>query len=534
MRTSIFIVICGIVSVSSTVQAQAVRASQFQDCKTRLDEIQTSSSADKNLRIRAALDHTQNSPCYARALVDSAAFQAGAFSQLIQDFQSFRNDTQPGSSTGTGGTTSLVSKGLTAKALSIAAESGALTESLYQQTVTVQGSLGGLVSALSQKGLFEYCPGGSTERSCVSRGTLDVLKRISYGVSFDTSHNSQNVSGTPVEQTQDTVQPVTFTADRHEISAWTGRVTLLKTRDANSNTFKQKLVPVLEALVKDPSTASTTAQQAGAAGAALATASKKLLDDITFTDEQNAKRTTMLSQVGQAMAVAVTRADLDALFDQWVDAFVEMAGSSKSVLADAQKVLLTRSAYYLAEEALVSELADQPVLTLEYNNNRPIGQATTSTFRLIFDKGVGKWSFALNGAVTLYDNAPQPPNNSRYRDAQVGAQIQRDIGKLLSVPAALSASYYFQYQNAPAVLNVTPGTPLPGITFTGLPSNADQVFAQTGNLHLGQLRLVLSPGQSNVRFPVAVSYSNRTELINKPTWRAQVGISYDFDSLFAK
>jgi hypothetical protein len=201
---------------------------------------------------------------------------------------------------------------------------------------------------------------------------------------------------------------------------------------------------------------------------------------------------------------------------------------------DAQKALSARSDYYLAEDALVSELADQPVLSIEYNNNRPVGQATTSTFRLIFDKGVNKWSFTFNGAVTFYDTRPQAPTTSRYRDAQVGAQVQRDIGKFLSTPAALSASYYFQYQNGPAILNVTPGTPLPGITFTGLPSNATQVFAQTGNLHLGQLRLVLSPGQSNVRFPVAVSYSNRTELIAKPTWRAQVGVSYDFDSLFAK
>jgi hypothetical protein len=44
----------------------------------------------------------------------------------------------------------------------------------------------------------------------------------------------------------------------------------------------------------------------------------------------------------------------------------------------------------------------------------------------------------------------------------------------------------------------------------------------------------LGPGQSSVRFPIAVSYSNRTELITKPEWRGQVGISYDFDSLFTK
>lgn len=146
-------------------------------------------------------------------------------------------------------------------------------------------------------------------------------------------------------------------------------------------------------------------------------------------------------------------------------------------------------------------------------------------------------SVTANGAVTLYNSTlPQNiPGVSRLRDAQFALQLQKDLGTLtLLGAAALSATYYFQYQNSPAILNVTPGTPLPGITFTGLPANATQVFAQKGSLHIGQLRLVLGPATSSVRFPLAVSYSNRTELIPKPTWKAQLGISYDFDSLFTK
>ena len=45
--------------------------------------------------------------------------------------------------------------------------------------------------------------------------------------------------------------------------------------------------------------------------------------------------------------------------------------------------------------------------------------------------------------------------------------------------------------------------------------------------------IVLTPPRSGVKVPVSVTYSNRTELIDKPTWRAQIGITYDFDSLFA-
>jgi hypothetical protein len=80
-------------------------------------------------------------------------------------------------------------------------------------------------------------------------------------------------------------------------------------------------------------------------------------------------------------------------------------------------------------------------------------------------------------------------------------------------------------------LNVNPSMPLTGITFTGLSSNATQVFAKKGNISIGQLKVTL--GSGTVRVPFAISYSNRTELITKPTWKAQIGISYDFDSLFA-
>jgi hypothetical protein len=126
-------------------------------------------------------------------------------------------------------------------------------------------------------------------------------------------------------------------------------------------------------------------------------------------------------------------------------------------------------------------------------------------------------------------------NISRLRDVRAGAEIDYKLGKLgkLIDAASLNGSYYFQYQNSAILLSVDPSQPLPGITFSGLPSGAASVLANTGSIHIGQLKLVLGTG-SSVRVPVAVSYSNRSELVPKPNWRAQIGISYDFDSLFTK
>ena len=43
----------------------------------------------------------------------------------------------------------------------------------------------------------------------------------------------------------------------------------------------------------------------------------------------------------------------------------------------------------------------------------------------------------------------------------------------------------------------------------------------------------MTPPGKSVKIPISVTYSNKTELINKPTWRAQIGVAYDFDSLMS-
>src|SRR5262249_28063295 len=350
-------------------------------------------------------------------------------------------------------------------------------------------------------------------------------------------------------QPQGTAQPVTFTANRHQISAWSGRFVIWNKRDTNSDDFQKKWASTLQATTPAAAGQGSSgaqgpnADEVKAAGAELLKSFQAFVDSILAVDSVKLDENMKLVQkkYTDALLRAVDRtrqapvAELDARFDEWADEFVKLVPENPKIVDNAVDLLRSTSAYQLAEDGLITALADRPVLSFEYNNNRPVGQDPTSTFRLVFDKGLGNlWSFTGNGAFTIYDTRPQVMNAQRLRAAQLGLQIQRDIGKVFSVPAAVSTSYYFQFQNGPAILNVTPGTPLPGITFTGLSMNATQVFAKTGNLHIGQLRLVLTPGKSSVRVPLAVSYSNRTELIPKPAWRAQVGVSYDFDSLLSR
>jgi hypothetical protein len=142
----------------------------------------------------------------------------------------------------------------------------------------------------------------------------------------------------------------------------------------------------------------------------------------------------------------------------------------------------------------------------------------------------------FNGGVSIYNSVPSSsiPDASQLRDIQAGFEADRNLGSLWILgPATASGAYYFQYQSSPAILKVNPSEPLSGITIIGLPTNATQIFAQKGNIHVAQVKLALGSSKSNWKFPLSVTWSNRTELITKPTWRAQFGISYDFDSLLS-
>jgi hypothetical protein len=194
---------------------------------------------------------------------------------------------------------------------------------------------------------------------------------------------------------------------------------------------------------------------------------------------------------------------------------------------------------YAAAERLFynTQQVPKPVLSFAYNLNRPTNQPSNSVFQLIYGQTVGtKWTLTANGAVSIYNSAPSSsvPGASYLRDVQAGFEADRDLGSLWILgPATACGAYYFQYQSSPAILNVNPSQPISGITITGLPSTATQIFTQKGSINVAQLKLAFGSSKSNWKFPVSVTWSNRTELITKSTGRAQIGISYDFDSLLS-
>src|SRR5262245_12957493 len=238
MRPLVIVAALGLAAQAAFADEQpagARSADTIPGCAGLLADVRAADSPASRRAAAVELMRMGNHPdCLAETLA-----QQDAFGRFVREFESRRTDKQAGSNPGSGGATNLVSKGTTSRILSVAAEYGALTESVNRQIVTVQGSLDGIPAALVRHQLVRYCPIGSEAGKCLHHDALEALRKVSYSVSFDTSANAQQLtavpSGTP---SSGTAQPVTFDATGQPITGATVRFIALNARDAFSKAFQ--------------------------------------------------------------------------------------------------------------------------------------------------------------------------------------------------------------------------------------------------------------------------------------------------------
>jgi hypothetical protein len=444
---------------------------------------------------------------------------------------------QSGASSGTGGSTNLTSKGLTSKVLSVASEYGALTQSVSGQTTTAQGTFAGVPLVLLGKGLLVDCKSKIFAITpCVSHTFVETLTNFSYSVAFDNNPNSTTATGTAVGGSPSgTAQQVNVTGTSHSISAFSFKWVALSKKPTEADLTK-----------------SHATVQASAAADALDTTITTMANlQIGLSLKEDSPYRIWLTQQGAELYAAAQKDNTGVLAEKtWeglANSFAaalgvppgidEKTAADSPVLIAAFKLGEAYNAYLGTEESTADTIAVPPVLSIEYDDNRPASAPSNSVIRGILQTKLKPVTVTLNGAISFYNSDQSSvPGAGRLRDAQFATETAHDFNLKTpfsnSVAATLSGAFYFQYQSSPAILNVTPGTPVDGVTFTGLPSTATQVFAKKGNIGIGQVKLTVGSG-SSVTVPISVTYSNRTELITKPTWRGQIGVSYDFDSLFS-
>jgi hypothetical protein len=522
-------------------------------CGALIRELQQTPPGLRAQEVARETDMVNHPECLVQLLIPASAAETHATISALAKISKQSSTKQAGSTSGTPGTTSAVSQpvGL----LSLASEYGGLTTSTNNGTFTLQAALDQVPSALAKDHLIEFCTPATKRPECLKGSTLEFLHRFSIATTFNTSTSSKTVNAMATSTSQSTTQAVSLTPHGNEspsFSSLVAKFVILKDKADTSDPW-----------VKAVSNATDVTKLARALGAAIAALPQGLDTNFYYLKWQACTRSALAqAQNGQFEAVFLQYyVKLNGILmggepftcpqnDQQIEENIETKlnipkPTGRQPVPGLQDALLKFKGAFEDYSLAVNTLrlsTENPVVALEYDWNRPQSQPTNSVFKVIFSKNLldstkknNLWTFTGNFAASIYNSEPAStiPGASHLRDIQAGAEADRMLPSIpLLGQTTLSVAYYFQEQTSPSILNVTPGTPITGITFTGLPSNASQVFTQKGNIHLAQLKWALGTGK-NVRFPFALSYSNRTELIQKPDWRGQFGVSYDFSSLLS-
>jgi hypothetical protein len=477
-----------------------------------------------------------NREATAQTLLENPVVQSAAIAELKSLSQ------QTGSSAGTGGSTNLTAKGLTSQFLSLASEYGALTETTSGQTTTIAGTLAGVPLFLLANGIYQNCPTAVytailKNEHCASPKVIHALNQISFSVGVNSKTGAQNTAATVTTPASGSAAvPAVFADSGSTLSV--GVVTA-------------KWIALQGKPSSDAVTAAYTQFTQSASPALTRSLASTLQDtepDAKVTGTFREKTVKSINAVLAGKPKPYSKEVVAQAVQAWKDSAPEFTGffvgqgddaTQATFFSTVQQFAVAYAKLIAQEQSIGLAMARPAILTFEYDDNRPANQPSNSVFRIIYQAKLGKLTLTANGAASIYDSAPSPaiPGAERLRDVQIAAQADRPFSIKLSSDKKIdltgSGSFYFQNQTSPSILNVTPGMPVSGVTFTGLPSTATQVFAQKGNIAVGQAKITIGSA-SNLKVPISVTYSNRTELVTSPVWRGQIGISYDFDSLFGK
>jgi len=386
-----------------------------------------------------------------------------------------RVDKQIGEASGsTAGSTSLATKGGTPAILAIAVENGALAQEVSGTTVTFRGTPVGIVQALRNNRYFDIPETSDT--------ALAVLKTFSFAASFDASRGIAE-GGTP-----------TFTADRGQFAGASVRYSAVDH--------------------KDPRAAANDARwRTFATGLAEVDLAAMVAFQELYQDAEIAKWIAETNRI-------LDEVDPDQVLEVLIEQFralqrVEIRPETRAAAIKSNQQfagLLNRRAQVLAD------IAGGAQLVFDWAYQRPVSGPDSSNLKVV--ASVGRSVILTgNGSVTFYHGTP-PAGTDRLRDVQVAAQLDVPFGDAETIGRYV-LSWAFKAQHMPNDLVAPAGTLFPGTK---------------GTIWLGQAKITIPVKGTAAKIPLSVTLANRTELIaeKKVFARANVGVSYDLDAVFAR
>jgi hypothetical protein len=439
--------------------------------------------------------------------------------------------TQIGAQPTAGGATNLVTKPTTTDLISVASESGAFTDTSNGSSMTIQANPLGLAKVLSNTPLYKR----------VSSTAADWVQPLNFSVVLNVAQAS--TSATPTSGSANTSTPpissVLIPSNNASFSSFTASYNVYRRYNPQSKVFETKWREALDANKANlTSLHQAIARDVNALVAKLAAAgppAQILAARATFHKD---------AAVAETQGTDGFEALIVAYMPYWEANLQEIVPDKQSAAA-----LLNLSndleAYHRAAYAVLNE-ARGTLATISYvytdNGQKPATHDITGSLSYVFkgnakkveDTGRGSFASGLqitaNVTTSIYAHLPADATYGRLRDFQASAEIDKRLGGTTDAPrAVLSAAGYGQYQFDPTVLNITSGNLAPG-TGIVLPSSAQVLLGTSGWLGVVQGKLAINLTKE-LSIPVAVKWSNKTDLLQANDVRGQFGLSYDLSPL---
>jgi hypothetical protein len=432
---------------------------------------------------------------------------------------------QTGGAPTASGSTNLVSKPTTTDFISIAAESGAFTDTLNGTSLTLQTNALGLTKYFANNPVFERW--NSKYADWIQPLTFTANLNVAQtGLSTATSAGSAN-SAAPI-----TITSVLLPTNNASFSSFGVNYALYRPYNPQDKKFLKSWQDALTSNQTALDDATKVIQQSA----------EKLIPNVqTSTDKTSAD----LAAWHKAGAEAEKTKNFDefvAAYSKFDDAFADaMLASSPDV---AKNILDLKQAVEVFDQAVYKVLDDArgtPLATLSYLYSAPQGMPATHNFTAVlaylFKGDDPQKRTPLTGAqltanftTSIYASVPSGATYGRLRDFQFSGEFDKPFGGTVAEPRATwSLAAYAQYQYDPTVLNITAGNLVPG-TNIALPDNAQVLLGTAGWLGVAQGKIVFNLKQG-LNIPVAVKWSNKTDLLKGNDVRGQIGLSYDLSAL---
>jgi hypothetical protein len=459
---------------------------------------------------------------------------------------------QLGGSPTAAGSTNLVSKPTVTDFISAAAESGAFTDTISGTTMTIQANALGLSKYFANQPIFQR----------VNQGYADFLQPLSFTITLNVAQTGSSkaaaTAGSATSSTPASITSILLPTNNASFSSFGVNYSIYRRYSPQSQRFLDDWKSAVNDKQKDLDNA----------GKQIATAVSNLFHDTIDNISKQSSVVSAFSQWHTAGIAAEQQGEnsFDAFvraFASYDDAFSDAVLDSspdapKNVLALSQALAVFNQVVY----SVVNKARGTPLANLSYLYSSPPDKPATHdgtvavswlfrggkvvtdpvTHKPMIDPVTHKKKkddtktflsgaqLTANFTTSIYATVPTGAAYGRLRDLQISGEFDKPFGGTVADPRGTwSIAGYGQYQYDPTVLKITAGNLVPG-TNIALPGDAQVLLGTAGWLGVVQGKVVINL-KKGLTLPVALKWSNKTDLLKGNDVRGQFGLSYDLSAL---